>query len=118
MTKQKQEGSVFFDNDSTLPSNTVFKHVCIREVGGDKAHCHFSESSDFPALQNRPFYLEFHCQICNSAPGQGPLTVWPFWHSCVIVPQLRRDAITLQLLILTGTTHLLDSKGMKKIIIC
>lgn len=57
---------------------------------------------------------EFHCQIWNSAPGQGPFAVWPFWHSCVIVPQLWRDAITLQLLILTGTTHLPDSKGMKK----
>ncbi|KAI2660750.1 Coagulation factor V [Labeo rohita] len=29
--------------------------MCSREVGGDKVHCHFSESSVFPALQNRPF---------------------------------------------------------------
>ncbi|XP_016350841.1 hephaestin-like protein [Sinocyclocheilus anshuiensis] len=45
-------------------------------------------------------------------PLLGPCAVWPFWHSCVIVPQLWRDTITLQLLILTGTTHLLDSTGL------
>lgn len=38
MTKQKQEVSVF-DNESSLPSNTVFKHasavcLCVCAVGG------------------------------------------------------------------------------------